>query len=769
MAKQNFLGLVKFKGTLADYEAQKALGKLIFAEVTGENAGKYIYANGLEYKVADSTNLDNLVQRVNTLDGSVSALEAWKIVVDGSIAALDASVKKHEDRLTTTETSVGKLDESLKNHEDRITALENASTALADRIADVSQHAINIDASIEVLKAKDVEIDGSLGRLNTSVSELEDANLLKTAGISATAADNKATVTLSTTYFDNTSATDSFTVAGENYVEVAGNADAITVGVKVANITNATAIGEGLADAKDVKDYVAQVLTDLDQALKFISDVTVASAAQLLTTEARKAGDTFVASGDAFDYEGKHIEAGDLVIVKSDSNAGDASEIIIVERNLNGAVTAGAALATNSLVIGSNGSQAVETTNITVDTLNTAIANANSALQNVTASSLSEFVTVAAAKDASAVNVSVGVTTHDVSTAATDANGLATALGVKEYVDAQATNVKVKATLNSSTPDYVDATASVDEAGRVISASVGVKTATLANASDGIDGLATAVDVYTELTAVEQTITEANTAMSNAVGLNPDYSVTWTTESGISTDASIVKAIEEVAKKANEAAQSGVTEFGGKKGAILVDTENATDGSVKFEMVGSTLKGTVNGWSELKGRITAAETSIGNVSTRVSEVSTRLDDLSTYVRQTVDASIDLLQAKDIEIDASIDALQAKDVEIDSSIDALQAKDVEIDASIDRLDAAVSALESRTITGESETLSNANDAYVNVAATTDAQGNVTLDSSVQLATKTWDPSVQEATATGLATDAYVNNYVQEALLWEVIGD
>ena len=117
MAKQNFLGLVKFKGTLADYNAQKALGKLIFAEVTGE--GKYIYANGLEYKVADSTNLDDLVQRVNTLDGSMNALEAWKIVVDGSIADLDASVKNHEGRLTVTETSVGTL-EAWRAHIDNV-------------------------------------------------------------------------------------------------------------------------------------------------------------------------------------------------------------------------------------------------------------------------------------------------------------------------------------------------------------------------------------------------------------------------------------------------------------------------------------------------------------------------------------------------------------------------------------------------------------------------------------------------------------------------
>ena len=114
----------------------------------------------------------------------------------------------------------------------------------------------------------------------------------------------------------------------------------------------------------------------------------------------------------------------------------------------------------------------------------------------------------------------------------------------------------------------------------------------------------------------------------------------------------------------------------------------------------------------------------------IADVSTRLNDISTRV--------------------------------DASIVALQAKDVEIDASIDRLDASVSALESRTITGESNTLTNANDEYVNVSATTDDQGNVTIDSSVQLA----NPIEGEthADATGLATDGGVKDF----LAWDVIG-
>ena len=91
-SKQNFLGLVKFTGTYADYQKQQVNGKLVFANVTGDtNAGKYIWANGLEYKVADSTNLDDLIQKVSFLETSMGVLEAWKSVVNGSIADLDTS------------------------------------------------------------------------------------------------------------------------------------------------------------------------------------------------------------------------------------------------------------------------------------------------------------------------------------------------------------------------------------------------------------------------------------------------------------------------------------------------------------------------------------------------------------------------------------------------------------------------------------------------------------------------------------------------------
>jgi hypothetical protein len=366
----------------------------------------------------------------------------------------------------------------------------------------------------------------------------------------------------------------------------------------------------------------------------------------------------------------KKFDAGDLIIVKADAAAGSVADIIIVERNLDGAVTTGVTLSSDYVILG-NGDQSVKVSTLAFSDLEAAIANANSAIQDVV--------------------------------------------------------------VDSSTPEYLDTNVTVSASTATIE--IGVKTATLADASNGSTGLAMAEDVYAELTKVEEVMATSVTTMADTLGLDSSLGVTWSAQSGIPSDATYKEAIEGAYEEAHKA---GVTSFGEKTGAISIDGNPGTDGSVAFVMDGSTLKGTVTGWSGLVNRVSAAETSIGEVSTRLSEVSSGLNDLSTYVHQTVDASIDVLQAKDVEIDASID----------------------------RLDASVSALESRTITGESEALTNPNDAYVNVAATADAQGNVTIDSSVQLANDVTLPAGEaHETPTGLATDGWVKDF----LAWEVIGD
>ena len=78
---------------------------------------------------------------------------------------------------------------------------------------------------------------------------------------------------------------------------------------------------------------------------------------------------------------------------------------------------------------------------------------------------------------------------------------------------------------------------------------------------------------------------------------------------------------------------------------------------------------------------------------------------------------------------------------------------------------------KSIEGETGISERANDEYVAVSVTKDDEGKVTLDSSVQLAENVDLTSITgatAATATGLATDATVKDYVTYALAWDVIG-
>lgn len=103
----------------------------------------------------------------------------------------------------------------------------------------------------------------------------------------------------------------------------------------------------------------------------------------------------------------------------------------------------------------------------------------------------------------------------------------------------------------------------------------------------------------------------------------------------------------------------------------------------------------------------------------------------------------------------------------------------IDEAITDLSTAIDKIADNLITGEDAltpgTGTAANDDYVAVTATrNDENGNVTLGSSVLVATNTVDADIKDnnadvagATPTGLATDAYVKNAIINALAWEVL--
>lgn len=698
MAKNLFSGLVKITGSKwSNYHelisGDSSVGKLVFADITGDEVavhnGKYIFANGIEYKVADATNLDELITRVENVSAGLIDLSTFvrenvntsianvstrlndlstyvHNVVDASIDRLDTSVSTLEIwKSEHADPSLNAFDSSLKDHETRITTLET--------------------------NAKDA---------------LEEATL------SSAVASETATITLTTIDASGDTITSSVSVSGDDYVKVGGSANAITLATTVGTIETATADASGLATAYDVSVFVHNAISGIEGALVYRG--TVASESDLDTAAATASkGDVYVAS-TSFAGTTYSADEGDMFIW-------NGSTWNRVERNLDQAVqaTSATAFTDGNLIIG-KGNHLVEGTNVALADVQTAMVNANSAIQGVIANvSTSQYLDASAAISSSTATVTVGVKMQDVSTASVVGQGLADAKQVKDYVDDTATDIKVQYTLDTSTSDYVQTAATVDNTGRIISSSVGVIVGTLADASDGGDNykaLADARDVYERLTEVEQVIATAQTTMADTLGMESDFSVDWTSGLGFDEGDTYKDAIEKVAQKT---ATGVVTSFGGKVGDITIGAAtNAND--VSFWMDGSTLKGSVD-YTGLEGRI-------ADVSQHAIDNDASIVDISTRV-----------------------------------IPALQAKDVEIDASIDRLDASVSALENanyvHTLSGESA-IAGGDGNFVAVKVDT-STGDVTLSSELKLAENTYGST----TATGLATDAYVQDY----LAWEVISD
>ena len=428
-SKNLFTGLIKITGNhWTEYESakQNGAGKLIFADITtAEHVGKYFYANGIEYKVADATNLDELIQRVENMSLSIDDLSTF------------------------------------------VRETVNAS------VADLSTRLIDISTYVHT------NVDASISRIDSSVIELDEK------------------------------------------------------------------------------------IQALEGALEFRGEVASAEALTTILSSGSN-GDVYVATS-TFNYgteqNVKKIETGDLVVLSADASTGTPSTFIIVERNLDGAVTSGDTLTENYIILG-NGNQSVKVSEIALDALTAAVTNANSAIQSVTAdSSTTNFVDVHVTNNASTYNVQVGA-----------------------------------------------------------------KTATLADASNGLDGIATASDVYTELIKVEETIAATEAAMATILGLEDNFDVSWG-NSGIANGTTYKQAIIDAYRN------GGVTSFGNKVGQISVDGSGDANHNVIFIMDGSTLKGNVD-LSDVDASISRIDSSNVAQDASIIDHQSRIVSLegATYVR-----------------------------------------------------------------------------------------------------------------------------------------
>jgi hypothetical protein len=666
MAKQLFGNLVKVSTTVArkneDYDAKCVPGNLVFANITGEGetAGKYIYANGIEYKIADATNLDELIRRVADVSNGLIDLSTFvRETVEPTLA--DLSTYVYED--------------------------------LAPTVADLSSRLSPVDTSL-----KDHE-----NRIKT----LEDASYVHTLG-------------------------------GDDYVSFSTSTGDVVASIKIGDIATATVDASGLATAHDVSAFVMGKLGDLSNALVFKGGVNDSS---LLPTSEQKVGDTYVATSNMHQDPADPTSA--VIADEGDMFIWNGADWTHVERNLDGAVTSGEVLADGYMIQG-KGAQSVGTSTVSLTSL---VDVSNNAVRTVVAnSSTTTYLAAEYSKNGTQVDISYGIIRHDVSTAAADADGVATAKDVKDYVDAVAGDVKVQATLNSSTSNYIDASATVDAAGRVIAGEVGAKVISLNDASQGAHGLADANDVYTELTAVEEVMATANTTMANTLGMDSSFGVTWT------DPAWAGKTYKEAIETA--AAAAGVTEIGGVTGAIgLTGATNA--GDVSLSMVGQNLKAEIKDLDQY-------------VATAIDSSIKALDVTSTEVANKVLVGVSETDGKVASTAAgiAINGVNFEHAVNDASLIAtIDGSDIKLDKSV-----ADSSTVTEKLTDYETRIHDLEDSsYVTTLKGDDYVKVDHEDGDIQLSTVIGDISTATADASGLATAHDVSAFVEDRLSWEVIGN
>lgn len=697
MAYNVFGGLVKITGNnWASYVSKKKnFTGFIFADIDdssngGEHTGKYIFANGVEYKVQDATAFDTLK----------SSFESYVAATDSSISRIDSSVSGLE------------------------TWMSNLTFLVNNNI---------------------VKITGIPGELGF------DGNYVKVTADSVDTSKLSVSLNIATTKDDIEDTTDGSTL---------------------------------LVNTVALKSYVENQLGDIDNAFTFeggcdklkaileqTSGVTKKAVGNTYVIDVKSEGkDKYEFTFDNVDYA---LDLGDTVFVRTvDTKEGKVTGITVVERNLTGAVITAGTLSTDKVIVGA-GDQGVKDSGYTLgvdssaafvtgtdasmlatvkgvksyvdqeildaaaelavsaagDSYITAAVDAeNNKKINVSANTATLASVEAAGKLADALDVSTTiknmVTAVDGSLSFVAVEGANNEVKVEHFVNGHEHSANVKSTDENLKINVVDSKLVLD-----------LSTATLADASNGSTGLALAEDVYRVITDNENVTAASFDAVKEAVGLSEDLGTSEEFQDKFG-DRTISKAVIDLS-----------TDLAAASSALAQTISDAIDSSIKLLDVDDS---SVAGQIVVKVSETDGKVEVGRAKLKVNTVEAGSDE-NGNITVTIDGT---------KVSVGGDSAH-KDKAISAAI-------LDLSTAIDTLDnAAVKA-----ITGETGLVEAAgttvNDDYVAVTATRAVGSNeVILDSSIRIANA---PNVSvgtAATATGLATDAYVKNTVQNALMWEEI--
>lgn len=589
MATNQFGRLIKIFGAkYAEYVNSKKSGNLIFADLTDykangddkPHAAKLIYANGIEYNLADADALNALKVQL----GENGFIKIDENGTHGKIQVLGAD--NNYITVTTTATANG-VDGSL---------------------------VIGLDASTIAKGTGINEGDTSLATTGYVKDAIAKTGRVDDASLSATVTDNKANIKIEV--LDGNGAViegkgSNFKIAGDSYVTLvdASTTGDVSIVTNVADtstlIDTAANTDTSLASSYAVKTYVESKLGSIANALTFEGGKTALEEILGKNSGVNEdaVGNMYVYDGEtnAIYLENKTVEPGDNVIITKVEN-GKVTEITVVQKNLTGAVTADAALTENQIVIGA-GAQGVSASGYTLGKDNNTTGDGGTASTSIdfggsdnvvaTEKGVKEYVedaiknaeisadsSTATYIDASVVNntVTVGAKVVNLENATEDLTGLADALDVKKYIDNNASKYTVGgANLDASTGAIIDLISNKStESDKSLDSSIVIKTtdssliaidynsdtstititpmtSTLDEAMEAekkgtmVYGLAKAQDVYIKLAEVEETAASAFAATATSVGLTETFGVEWA-ENTFEAGTTIKAAIEELYK-----------------------------------------------------------------------------------------------------------------------------------------------------------------------------------------------------------------------------
>lgn len=438
MAKQLFNGLVKYSGTeISKYNTAKSLGKLVFAEITGTDpsAGKYIYANGIEYKIADATDFDKLTARVDAF-----AIEAKndKLILTGLDANKNTStyaeIPLADSTYVKLETDDGSIQASLDENQMVFAEDDDESKKIAtdgwvyeqlDEITEViDEHLDNLDASVNDLSTRmnDVETSANTYYDNAlqTVIVRDDSYINASFGEkTGNAGDKSQTLTIGIDPSALTKATDSkysndVSIATKGYVDEQV-AKAIAGGV-VYRGTVATLPEEGMQNGDMYKMSETDPETGEGHPEWKKGDVAI-----WLQPDPTQDGDwEIIPAGDDIEYTG--VKVGDTLVIDP-TKGGDVTFV---------AETGDDAL----IEVAGNGGNTPTVTYTATDKLKSAVATVEG-LDIATSTSTGNYIDIESSYNASTFDISLGVKIvklEDIIDEDTN-TGLADARDVKEALD----------------------------------------------------------------------------------------------------------------------------------------------------------------------------------------------------------------------------------------------------------------------------------------------------------------------------------------------